>query len=425
MARQLNLDRDKLDQCYEIAGHVIAHAWKYIERHSSFAIERATLLHLGVIGEYRGESLASRLIASLTKDQLRLGAASWWGEALASRPGDCNDLVMRLIRQKLKWTDIPKANPRQIRELTSKPLPRRVPAARTSSFGLHLKEAKPKRLRNTAQDWLKKQTGPVLLDFADPKRFRDFWSEEEYRQAWELTERSRGVPVVGGLKGPEQAVWAGARNFDILRAEGLNEILRGEVDPHRGLVDQAFVLTCCAQSGLKVLGPQLDGKPSSLLANLLLFEQLARRAGMEFENVILAVGLNPDGKDFLEQVAWLQLLREVFPQSELWLEFFSPPHSLDLWAAGFAQIDGLLFSRMEEAQTAQGGWQKLSGVSQEFQLDTLGRAARQAQHLLDLTWKVLQKIQGMQLWEFLEGGAEGRDGVFQKSYHYWNPLWQV
>lgn len=426
MARQLNLDRDKLDQCYEIAGQTIAHAWKYIQRHASFGIERATLLHLGIHGEYRGESLASRLVASLTKDQLRLGSAYWWGRALAADPGDPKDVVMQLIRQKLTWEDLPKADPRQIKQLTKGTPPRPVTAAAgNSGFGLHLKDAKPKRLRNQAHDWLKKQAGMALLELDTSNRFRDFWSEEEYQQAWSLSEPHRGIPAVGGLKSPEQTLWAGANNFSTLQTGGLNEILHKEIDPHRGLVDLGFVLTYCAQNGLKVLGPHITGRPTFVLTHLLLFEQLAQRAGMLFENVILLVSLNPDTKNFLEQVAWLQLLREIFSQSQLWMKLLEPPHPLDLWAAGFAEIDNLLFTKEPEVQTARGEWQKISGAAQEFQLNTHGVVARQAQHLLDQTWRQLKRVQTMQLWEFLEGGEAGRDGVFQKSYHYWNPLWQV
>ncbi|MBI4224224.1 MAG: hypothetical protein HY609_04770, partial [Deltaproteobacteria bacterium] len=264
MARQLNLDRDKLDQCYEIAGHVIALAWKYIQRHSSKAIERATLLYLGVEGEYRGESLASRLVASLTKDQLRLGAAYWWGEALAAGGQDPKDLINRLIRGKVKWDDLPKTNPRQIRQLTEKKSGAGTAApAPNFSFGLRLKEAKPKRLRHAAQDWLKKQEGMALLELASSKKFQDFWSEEEYREAWEPASARQTVLVLGGLNSPEQAVWAGAKNFYFLQPDGLNEILRKEMDTHRGLVDLSFVLTVCAQGGAKVLSPRLTGKPAS------------------------------------------------------------------------------------------------------------------------------------------------------------------
>ncbi|MDP2599191.1 MAG: lysine 5,6-aminomutase subunit alpha, partial [Deltaproteobacteria bacterium] len=112
MARQLNLDRDKLDGCYQVSGQIVSFASKYIDRHSSPSVERATLMLLGIEGDYRGKHLASWLVESLTKDQLRLGASYWWGRALLSPLGareDPKNLAEKLGRGKIKWSDIPDA----------------------------------------------------------------------------------------------------------------------------------------------------------------------------------------------------------------------------------------------------------------------------------------------------------------------------
>ncbi|MBI4126449.1 MAG: hypothetical protein HY465_03050 [Deltaproteobacteria bacterium] len=68
MYRKLNLDRDKVDRCRDMAKRVAAPVLRYIEHHSTVAIERATLKLVGA---------DPNVVDTLTRDQLRRGACSW------------------------------------------------------------------------------------------------------------------------------------------------------------------------------------------------------------------------------------------------------------------------------------------------------------------------------------------------------------
>lgn len=93
MYRKLNLDRDKVDRCRECAARVVAPILRYIEHHSTVAIERATLKLLGV---------DAGLVDTLTRDQLRLGACSWIASA---REGKGRETLKKQAREVLQRLD--------------------------------------------------------------------------------------------------------------------------------------------------------------------------------------------------------------------------------------------------------------------------------------------------------------------------------
>lgn len=65
-------------------------------------------------------------------------------------------------------------------------------------------------------------------------------------------------------------------------------------------------------------------------------------------------------------------------------------------------------------------------ISQEFSLGPHGKIAREAHVILEQCWKQLKKIDHLTLWKFFDGNKTlGKEGVFQKSYHYWNPVTEL
>ena len=74
---------------------------------------------------------------------------------------------------------------------------------------------------------------------------------------------------------------------------------------------------------------------------------------------------------------------------------------------------------------------EIEGFADEFSLNTYGKIAREAHQILDLSWKFLKELQHLTLWKAFEenaivpkseGKKAGGEAVFQKSFHYLNPV---
>ncbi len=91
MQSRLILDRDQIDQCRKIAREIATHLARYSSRHTSVAIEDATLRALGVHGLYKDRQLSEVVIERIGRDCLREGAAYWLGAAMVE--WNCTALV--------------------------------------------------------------------------------------------------------------------------------------------------------------------------------------------------------------------------------------------------------------------------------------------------------------------------------------------
>lgn len=85
MESRLLLDRDQVDHCRQQARDIAVHLHRYISRHSSVAIERATLRALGVQGEQKNTPLTALVVERIGTQRLREGAAYWLGAAMVSQ----------------------------------------------------------------------------------------------------------------------------------------------------------------------------------------------------------------------------------------------------------------------------------------------------------------------------------------------------
>lgn len=467
MTRQLNLDRDKLDQCYALAAQIVAHAYKFIQRHSSPAVERATLLLLGVEENYRGTPFATLLVEKLTKDQQRLGAAYWWGRAVLGTKEDPRKIAELLAKGKMKWVDLPDVPPAQIKKETKrwaetsfKKLDegrRGVFPFSFSSFGfpvlIHFQESRPKKIRAFLSDWMGEKKGLGVIAFRSKKHFEETWLEEEIQEAWKAVREKGGIPVTEGLSLPEQTVLALRMGFNTLLLDGWTPALHRKIDVGRALIDHDFALSLCAKWGVQMISGhsqrmenQKGWKTPSLLAGLLLYEQAAKKVGIPFENMILSFPQAEEGeKELLSQITLAQLLREMFSQSYLSLNFFNARNPFSFFTAALTEQDALEWIYREGDplfHSPSHFWgvveekiHQVAGLQSEFSMNIHGRIAREAHSFLEQTWRLLRNVSQLNLWKALEknifstegekGNALGKEGVFQKSYHYWNPLTDV
>ena len=443
MVRQLNLDRDKVDHCYELASHIVSHAAKYIDRHSSPSIEQATLMLLGVEWDRRGVPLASLMVENLTKDQLRLGGAYWWGRALLAFPNEePAKLAERLGRGKLKWNDLSEAPPPEIRKKTQKLAEEGMEKLgqvyrQAKAFPIYLRSSQPslafrfknekaKRLRSALQDNFKKEIFSVA-QFQSSQLSEESWRSEEPLLFLNEIKEGKAAAIASGLSVPEQTVTALKLGHSAIGLDGWTQSLQGQVDAQRSLVDHTFALSLCAQWPIKILSShaELDLKPQQLLVYLLLFEQLARRQNVAFENIMLSTSpANTESRGLHLSLAFHQVLREVFSQSYLWYRLPFPLNPFDFLVANLTGQNILELPGGDEAAFGQAShWlENTVGLGDELTFNTHGKLGREAHLLVDQVWKLLHQMQQATLWKSFEEKRAGREGIFQKSFHYWNPI---
>lgn len=434
MARHLNLDRDKLDHCFQLASLIVSQAAKYIDRHSSVSIESATLMAMGVEGEHRGRSMASCLVESLTRDQLRLGVANWWGRALLAVKENPQELAERIIKGKLKWEELPSVIPGEIKKETKRfvgntleqwtktvraTAPFKIEFSKSDPrLGFRFAESKPKRLLSFMKEI------PPEAEALSVFQLNSSNPEEELRSILEHLKKEDSILALEGVTLPEQVILALSHGVKALQSDGWYSLFKKEIAPERALTDFCFTLSLGARFGLYFLNRDISFQPPELLASLLLYEQTAKRAGVSLERLIFSFTFPEEGVGLLDQTAMAQMLREIFSQSFLWCRLSSSADPYSIWAAVFAEADVMEWPKPEEWQRAGDWLKKISGVPNEFELNTHGKVSREAHQLLDQTWRFLKKTHQDGVWKTWPGEGPGKEGVFQKSYHYWNPLCQ-
>ncbi len=434
LARQLNLDRDKLDHCYELSQHIVAFAAKFIDRHSSPAVEAATLMLLGVDGEHRGEPWARLMVEKLTRDQLRLGAAHWWGKALLGLKEEPQKLAERLARGKISWHEIPDVPPQEIKKKVQ-----HVAEEVLKKMEEHRKQVNPFFKEPIHQTQI-----AIAIPEEKPKRMVAKMEEGLKRgisfYVAPLTEHPKEAHVVLETKGlhvPEQIVLGLQRRSNAFLVDGWSPVLRGEMDPKRSLVDHSFALSLCSRHQTSILNfseTALMTAPQ-YLANLLLYEQLAKREGIPFEKMMFHFSVEKleKTKGLFAQLAFVQTLREAFSQSPLWMFQKEGMNPFLYWIASFAELDVVAFGDFNETEIAfaKKCLDETTSFADEFSLNIYGKIAREAQQILDQTWRLLKQLQQLTLWKSFEedrlfpkreGKKAGGETVFQKSFHYLNPV---
>lgn len=101
MESRLLLDRDQVDHCRQQARDLAAHLHRYISRHSSVAIERATLRALGVQGEQKNTPLTALVVERIGTQRLREGAAYWLGAAMVSQRCEAQTAAQHIVQHGL------------------------------------------------------------------------------------------------------------------------------------------------------------------------------------------------------------------------------------------------------------------------------------------------------------------------------------
>ncbi len=473
MQFRLILDRDQIDRCRKIARELAGSLAKYSLRHTSVAIEEATLRAMGVHGHHKNLDLAEVVIDRIGRDRLREGAAYWLGAVMVER--NCTPLLAAKHIAKEGFPD------RKGEKLPHGEI-RKMARASFAAFFQAIAEAKAQRQsalppQRWGADWqlmMQLHTGNMERDV---KKVRDFAADPELGSvvvrsplpstSAQLVGRGRGwratydlLHVIDRLdhavrempksrKRPFAVMWNGlslaAPSLAVALAKShlagmeydcLSLTHVEGVHMKRAIVDQTFIYQLLAKAGLSVsVGSDrwtslVDGYTHGheLLMGQLLIEAMGEGAGFALEQVSARHSLVIPRRDegyrsyLIDEIAHAQLLREFFPQVPL--EFaLSAAHDIAT-ATMIATLCGfscgmLDWNETDKAHVAKSEAAKkqimqlqdvTASLGTELTFVANGNIARRANMLTERMTRSLQQMQRRDLLRPAEAGA-GR-GLF-------------
>ena len=414
-----------------------------MERHSSTSVEKATLKLLGVKGERRGKSYAHWIVASLTKDQLRLGAAYWWGRALFATQENPESLAEKGAKGKIGWEKLPEVDPKVIYKQNLEKAEEALKTLKTSSqlprgpfLSAPLPIPKPKKLGGVVSPLREKGVIGLRLLLSNLKWTEEGEDPEATRQAaGEIKKLGQGLACfaqVGGVNVPELAVTLFQSGIANVAADGLMNTLLCGIDLRRSLVDQFFTALLARQAGAVLQSTSADWiysrpetTPETALAILFLQEQLAKRAGLDLDQWAFTHALPEKvlaSQGLVGGLSHAQLVREIFSQSHLWLGCGKKWREWGWWIAALSDAQGWE-TDVEKEKMVLG-----ASLQDELEFNAHGKMARLAHAELEETYQLLRHIHKITLWKAMEEITTqqgGIDGIFQKSFKYQNPVMEL
>ena len=365
---ELNIDRERVARCRELASAIVAPVEAFIAAHSTVSVERAVLRLLGVDGVTPDEvPIPNAIVDSLADHERRRGVALAFGKALAEtglEPAALGE-ALGLRRCALEqFTHAPEGAARGALGPHVEAALRRIEAQREERARAmaRLPQLPPPLLYvivasgNIYEDRsaavaaaeagaqviaVIRSTGRSLLDFVPfgptTEGFGGTYATQAnfaiMRAALDEAGERLGRYVMltnyaSGLCMPEIAAMAAIERLDMLLNDSMYGILFRDINMKRTFVDQHFSRMLNAYSGIIIntgednyltTADAVDQAPA-VLASQFINEEFAHRAGLPDDQIGLgdAYEINPDLEDsFLYQVAQAQLAREIFPHAAL------------------------------------------------------------------------------------------------------------
>lgn len=375
---KLNLDRDKVDQCRDLAEGLTHPVQKYIDIHSTVATERAVLRLLGLYGSWNdGEGgpypMANLVIDRLSKDRLSLGIAPWIAAAQLEYPRlTLFKMAIKIIRGEIDLNTLPEPAPDQARRILApwvvdaiKVLdktrwakermrsrfgqtlfPLRYVIVATGNIYEDCKQALAAAKEGADVIAVIRSTAQSLLDYvpvgATTEGYGGTYATQENFQimrralndlSFELNRYIRLCNYSSGLCMPEIAVMGAHEDLDYLLNDAMYGILFRDINMKRTFVDQFFSRLVIGRAGITIHTGEDNYLTTAdayenhhqVLASQFINEQFAKRAGLREEQMGLghAFEMDPQITDsFIYELAMAQLVRDIFPRHPI---KFMPP----------------------------------------------------------------------------------------------------
>ena len=366
---KLNLNFDLVEQARNHASKVADDTQRFIDRHTTVAVERTVCRLLGIDGVNAFDvPLPNVVVEHLTaKGALAQGAAFWIGNAMVETGKDPQAIAEAVADGSLDLTalpahadaDIDKALDPVVQDALKKIAARRnrreellakygdkqgpwiYLIVATGNIYEDIVQATAAARQGADVIAVIRTTGQSLLDYvpygATTEGFGGTYATQEnfrlMREALdkvgeELGHYIRLCNYCSGLCMPEIAAMGAFEGLDVMLNDALYGILFRDINMQRTLVDQSFSRAINAYAGV-VINTGEDNylttadaveEAHTVLASQFLNEQFALRAGLPEEQMGLghAFEIDPDVENgFLYELAQAEMAREIFPNAPL------------------------------------------------------------------------------------------------------------
>ena len=369
MESKLDLDLGLIKKARRSAHNVAADVQRFIDEHTTVAVERTVCRLLGIDGVNNVDAPYPNIVVDhlVDKQILAGGAAFYLGNAMAQTHLSPQEIAEKIDAGEIDLSTLPVASDEEIRravEPIAKAMTERI-AANRAERDAFLKEYGDKEgpyiylivaTGNIYEDITQavaaakqgadiiaviRTTGQSLLDFvpygATTEGFGGTYATQEnfrlMRKALddagkELHRYIRLCNYCSGLCMPEIAAMGAMERLDVMLNDALYGILFRDINMQRTLIDQYFSRVINSFAGI-IINTGEDNylttadaieEAHTVLASQFLNEQFALMAGLPEEQQGLghAFEMSPDIEDtFLLELAQAQMAREIFPRAPL------------------------------------------------------------------------------------------------------------
>ncbi|MCW3806847.1 lysine 5,6-aminomutase subunit alpha [Plebeiibacterium marinum] len=364
---KLNLDNNKIVKARELSKEITKPVHDYINKHTTVAIERATLRTLGADGVNKDEIPVPNIIVDALADKIKHGAAKHYINALVRKnlnPQQLNskiadgldittlnftdkDLIDKKARELVEaFASRVKENVcfrnkkiDQYKDKENSPLLYLIVA--TGNIYEDIKQAQAAARQGADIIAVIRTTGQSLLDFvpygATTEGFGGTYATQEnfriMRKALddvgdEIGKYIRLVNYCSGLCMPEIAAMGAIERLDMMLNDSMYGILFRDINMYRTFVDQKFSRMINAFADITINSGEDNylttsdayEKAFTVTASQFINEQFAFDSGLPPRLMGLghAFEMNPEKENgFLYEMAQAQMAREIFPEAPL------------------------------------------------------------------------------------------------------------
>lgn len=466
MQFRLMLDRDHIDRSRKLGRELAYHVHRYIDRHTSEAVERATLRALGVVGQQGREPLTAAVLQQMGKERLRDGAAYWLGAVMIAQRCDAAAAAQYIVRKGFPEKSDSTLPHAEIRRATKAALQRyqadvaKAAQQRQPRGGGRRRTGRPDEYvivatGDVGQDvravaeWQQRGVAGALvqppLTGADTqlvgkgRGWRGRYDVLDAIAQLGASARKGGAVMWSGhhLMAPEIATQIATSPFSAMAYDCLTMAHSGGVHFKRAMVDQQFLYRLLAEAQVDVWVSSdrwrtgIDGyaRGHEFLMGQIFIEAMGEMAGLPLESIRPSHGLimtageqEKRGEIALHEVAHAQLLRELFPQVLLSfvLDTDGPPAHLAAGIANLCDYASVVYAThtadkraaaqlMERQGMARQMQSLLGGLSHEINFVANGAISRRTHTVLE---RVVNSLEQVHRRDFLKLAGEQTDGLF-------------
>ncbi|KXZ40150.1 beta-lysine 5,6-aminomutase alpha subunit [Alkalithermobacter thermoalcaliphilus JW-YL-7 = DSM 7308] len=369
MQGKLNLDWDTVKKARQLARNIAEDTQKFIDMHSTVAVERTICRLLGIDGvdEY-SVPLPNVVVDSIKKANApSVGVANFIGNAMLKLGLTPQEIAIKISKNEIDITQIPmgdlfeiklavskvaretidkiKKNKKQreyyLEKFSDKKGPYLYVIVATGNIYEDIIQAKAAARQGADIIAVIRTTGQSLLDYvpygATTEGFGGTYATQEnfrlMRKALdevgnELGRYIRLCNYCSGLCMPEIAAMGALERLDVMLNDALYGILFRDINMKRTMIDQYFSRVINGFAGV-IINTGEDNylttadaieEAHTVLASQFINEQFAIIAGLKEEQMGLghAFEIDPDQKNgFLLELAQAQMAREIFPKAPL------------------------------------------------------------------------------------------------------------